>query len=359
MALPYKPGPQAHYLVNKMAESEKTLIDAVNRLSEKLDGYDKRFSSIGLDISKVQSQVDLAMRSIQVLQKEQVLLIKSVESVGGSSTSAHTTSGVIGPAPTSSSTVPAHPLIKRLSLSFPVGSCFTGGRDSDHRRPWMLKMDFPVFDGSDVRVWLDKCASYFHLYGIPPDFWVKAASLHMVGRASHWFQSYIHAAGSHTWEHFVIAVSQEFEVNTHHVKTMTLLNLLQSGSVEDYKNKFDQLVYNIRLYDNHMSETMLVSQFLLGLKEELRQVVELHLPETVSQAVTLASILEHVTTQTRPYHKRIVGQKSEVRSPFSGSDLWKARQLKELEELTTFVLSVVKNTRLLILALVVIPVQSI
>jgi ferritin-like metal-binding protein YciE len=52
---------------------------------------------------------------------------------------------------------------------------------------------------------------------------------------------------------------------------------------------------------------MLVSQFLLGLKEELRQVVELHLPETVSQAVTLASILEHVTTQTRPYHKRIVG----------------------------------------------------
>jgi hypothetical protein len=109
MALPYKPGPQARYLVNKMAESEKTLIDAVNRLLEKLDGYDKRFSSIGLDILKVQSQVDLAMRSIQVLQKEQVLLIKSVESVGGSSTSAHTTSGVIGPAPTSSSTVPAHP----------------------------------------------------------------------------------------------------------------------------------------------------------------------------------------------------------------------------------------------------------
>jgi hypothetical protein len=55
-------------------------------------------------------------------------------------------------------------------------------------------------------------------------------------------------------------------------------------------------VYNIRLYDNHISETMLVSQFLLGLKEELRQVVELHLPDTVSQAATLAAIREHLTT---------------------------------------------------------------
>jgi hypothetical protein len=44
--LPYKPGPQARYLVDKMAESEKTLIDAANRLSEKLDGYGKSFSAI-------------------------------------------------------------------------------------------------------------------------------------------------------------------------------------------------------------------------------------------------------------------------------------------------------------------------
>jgi hypothetical protein len=131
-------------------------------------------------------------------------------------------------------------------------------------------MDFLIFDGPDVRVWLDKCASYFQLYGIPPDFCVKDASLHMIGCASHWFQSYIHSAGSHTWEHFVVVVSQEFEVNTHRIKTMALLNLRQACSVEDYKNKFDQLVYNIRLYDSHISETMLVSQFLLGLKEELR-----------------------------------------------------------------------------------------
>jgi hypothetical protein len=104
----------------------------------------------------------------------------------------------------------------------------------------------------------------------------------MIDRAAHWFQSYKHSAGSHTWEHFVVAVSREFEMNTHKVKTMQLLNLHQTRSVEDYKTKFDQLVYHIRLYDSNTSDTMLVSQFLMGLKDDLRQVVEMHLPDSLS-----------------------------------------------------------------------------
>jgi hypothetical protein len=90
-----------------------------------------------------------------------------------------------------------------------------GSQELDHRRNWMPKMDFPKFDGSDVRIWLDKCPAYFHLYSIPPDFRVTATSLHMIDRASNWFQTYKHSPGSHSWEHFVVAVSKEFEVNTH------------------------------------------------------------------------------------------------------------------------------------------------
>jgi hypothetical protein len=96
----------------------------------------------------------------------------------------------------------------------------------------------------------------------------------MFDRGSHWFQSYKHYPGNHTWEHFVVAISQEFEVDTHRVKTMEILNLRQIGSVEEYKHQFDQLAYHIHLYDSNISETMLVSQFLLGLKSELRHPVE-------------------------------------------------------------------------------------
>jgi hypothetical protein len=40
-------------------------------------------------------------------------------------------------------------------------------------------MDFPRFH---LRIWLDKCVTYFHLYSIPPDFRVTFASLHMTDK---------------------------------------------------------------------------------------------------------------------------------------------------------------------------------
>jgi peptidoglycan hydrolase CwlO-like protein len=58
------------YIVGRMPDSGKHLLEAVNKLSEKLDSYDRRITSLELDLSKVQSQVDLSMKSIQVLQKE-------------------------------------------------------------------------------------------------------------------------------------------------------------------------------------------------------------------------------------------------------------------------------------------------
>jgi hypothetical protein len=275
MAASYKPGPQAWFLVAKMSDSEKKLLEAVQRLSEKMDVQDKCLTSLGTDLSKVQSQMDLSMKSIQVLQQEQIKLVKAVHIPGMSGAPAHACSdGIMGPSPTPpSSELAQHPRMSSEdqgscshSTQFGVDRSHQGNGDSEHRRHWIPKMDFPQFDGTDVRIWLDKCSTYFQLYSIPPNFLVTTASMHLVDRASHWYQSYKHSPGSHTLEHFVVAVSQEFEVNTHRVKTMELLNLKQTSSIEDYKQQFDQLVYHIRLYDGNISDTMLVSQFLLGLK---------------------------------------------------------------------------------------------
>jgi hypothetical protein len=51
------------YLVERMSESEKHLLEAVYKLSKKMDTYDKRITLLGSNISKVQSQVDLSMKS--------------------------------------------------------------------------------------------------------------------------------------------------------------------------------------------------------------------------------------------------------------------------------------------------------
>jgi hypothetical protein len=134
---------------------------------------------------------------------------------------------------------------------------------------------FSHFDGSDARIWIDKCTDYFTMYQIPPMFRVPAMSIHMSGPAAQRFQMYKQNHGFQQWDQFVEVVVFEFEVDTHRAKTMELLVLNQTGSVEDYDRSFEKLVYAIRLYDNSLSNTMLTSQFILGLKDELRSQVEM------------------------------------------------------------------------------------
>jgi hypothetical protein len=142
---------------------------------------------MGSDISKVQSHIDLSMRSIQCLQKEQVLLVKSMKTSGATSTNAlGSTDGVMVAAPppmipsTDSAPQPRGPQVTSIPNSIFIGP---QSSESESRHSWIPKMEFPWFDGSDVRVWLDKCSTYFQLYSIPPDFRVMTASLHMVDRA--------------------------------------------------------------------------------------------------------------------------------------------------------------------------------
>jgi hypothetical protein len=131
----------------------------------------------------------------------------------------------------------------------------------------------------------------------------------------------------------VVVVSTEFEVNTHRVKTMPLLNLRLTGSIEDYKQQYDQLVYHIKPYDHSISGTMLTSQFLLGLKDDLRQFVEMHLPQTASQAATLAAIQEHLTDRPKPYQRKYNVPKPEAKNAGVNSELWKARHVQHQLEI--------------------------
>jgi phage-related minor tail protein len=88
--VPYKPGPQAHYLVEKMAASEKTVVDALSTLTEKLASLEKKVDSYGGDLGKVQEKVDLAMQSISLVQQEQVQVAKTLRSQAGATATPHT-----------------------------------------------------------------------------------------------------------------------------------------------------------------------------------------------------------------------------------------------------------------------------
>jgi hypothetical protein len=94
------------------------------------------------------------------------------------------------------------------------------------------------------------------LYQISQSFCVSAASLHLTGPTTHWFQSYKQTLEFQQWDQFMLVVVSEFEVDTHRTKTMELLNLKQWRLVEDCRMSFEQLVYHIQLYDNSLRITV-------------------------------------------------------------------------------------------------------
>ena len=68
-----------------------------------------------------------------------------------------------------------------------------------------------------------------------------------------------------------------------------LLQLRQVGTVEEYRKQFDHLMYELLLYEPP-SKIFFVTQFILGLKHELRAYVEPHMPTSVQEATILAII---------------------------------------------------------------------
>lgn len=120
---------------------------------------------------------------------------------------------------------------------------------------------------------------------------------------------------------------------------MELLDLKQTGMVE-YRTQFELLIYNICLHDTSLSDTMLVSQILIGLKDDIWSTEELQLPTTFQWAAVLAQVQEQLLQ--RPKHSGFCvasGPQStsqlklDSKPSFSPSELWRAKQQRDYRRL--------------------------
>jgi hypothetical protein len=48
------------------------------------------------------------------------------------------------------------------------------------------QMNFPVFYGSNPKVWRNRCETYFEFYVVPSEMWIKLAIMHFQGPALYW-----------------------------------------------------------------------------------------------------------------------------------------------------------------------------
>lgn len=170
----------------------------------------------------------------------------------------------------------------------------TGNREFGTRYVFLPKLQFPLFDGDNPRLWRDRCEMYFKVYAVSPHLKTRfAAQLNFKGTAVVWLQTFERRGRMLDWETFCDAVFDRFDRDQYQVQLCHLDALRQSGSVSEYLEKFEKLSHGILLYNTAYDDIYFVTRFLGGLKEEIRVAIALHRLKDVLTASSLALLQEN------------------------------------------------------------------
>ena len=168
--------------------------------------------------------------------------------------------------------------------------------------------------------------------------WVTSASLNMDENAAKWLQVYKLKHGLGTWSEFISAVEDQFGSYTYRDNMSDLIALEQEGSLDDYITAFTNLQYQVAMHNTGLDEIFFVTQFIKGLRSELRAGVQVQVPKTVKKAIMLAKIQYQLLDDKKPRQPKFLtspksslsSTKSDTRSSASSvSPLWKERQLRD------------------------------
>jgi hypothetical protein len=110
---------------------------------------------------------------------------------------------------------------------------------------------------------------YFALYAVDHDTWASFASMHFVGSAALWLQSYEAEHDVDGWEELCVAVHTKFGKNKHQRYLAALERCKQTGTVEQYYHKFEELRHKVLVHNKHYDETFFVTKFVNGLRKDI------------------------------------------------------------------------------------------
>jgi hypothetical protein len=104
------------------------------------------------------------------------------------------------------------------------------------------------------------------------------------------------------WSEFVQAVHARFMRNQHQVLLRRLYRIAQTDSVEDYVQRFSDLIDQISAYDSNPDPLNYLTRFLDGLKPRVRVLVAIQQPEDLDTAYTLALLYEELGDGCTPWN---------------------------------------------------------
>ncbi|XP_061341736.1 uncharacterized protein LOC133288055 [Gastrolobium bilobum] len=167
---------------------------------------------------------------------------------------------------------------------------------SDSNRARTVKLDFPKFSSGDPTSWVTAAVRYFCFYNIPPLERVLLAAINLFDPVSCWFNGSFQDTSLPDWDAFCVALQYRFGPSEFDDPTGALVKIQQSGSVTEYQAAFEKLVSRVPA----VSDPMLRSIFISGLKPKIKRLVLTHRPQDFHEAYALARVYEDHIHDEKP-----------------------------------------------------------
>lgn len=180
-------------------------------------------------------------------------------------------------------------LMKPISTS--NGSSDSAGRDrciASLINSAMPNMSFPQFDGSNPRLWIKNCETYFEVYEVDFYLWVRLATMNLTGSAALWLQTVHSTVYNLPWADFAVAICARFGRDEYNHLLRQFFHIRQPTNVHEYIETFSYLIHQLLAHDPKLVVTVITNRFIDGLKKDIKSVVMVHRPQDLDSASSLA-----------------------------------------------------------------------
>ncbi|KAL9448567.1 hypothetical protein AB3S75_015948 [Citrus x aurantiifolia] len=151
-----------------------------------------------------------------------------------------------------------------------------------------MKMEVPKFDGSDPNGWVFRIEEFFDFHGTSEPLHLRIVSFHMEGRAAAWYRWMKMNSLLTTWKEFLQNLKHRFGASLYDDPQGNLSKLTQTTTVAEFQTAFEDLMNRV----TGISEPLLISFFITGLKPDIRRELLLARPSSLMEAFALACAYE-------------------------------------------------------------------
>jgi hypothetical protein len=134
------------------------------------------------------------------------------------------------------------------------------------------------------------------MYSVDVSMWVKVVTMNFEGAAAMSLQSVDHHVRKANWSELCNWIYDQFSHDQHEIFIRQLFKIKQTTSVQEYIDRFCELVDQLQAYSGHFDPLYHTTRFVDGLKEDIKTVILVQRLRDLDTACCRALLQEEMTT---------------------------------------------------------------